>query len=407
MVDASPPPRAPAALPPFVRWLLIVVLPALGFVLASMIAFAALPLHLGPGLVFAAVVLGVAGAVGALAAGLLLGPWLPAAEVGGGTSSDDGVPPAPHPEGLSWVGPAAAVLVGLGAGMAMGVGLMGWTSPGSYYYASSYDGPALPLFTRPALAIVVVTGLGLACMLGHRRHGDAAAQAAQAPFHRVVLRCALRAAVAALGVGVVGLFALWLVEEARSGRGASFLLSALGGAALAGALTAAETVAWRTPPSWRWPTALAFGALVPPVMLVATAFAPALLRSGSAMEAGEDTLEALARATLRRPSEALGVLASVAPPFALLVGARVGFLPYFGRRAPWPLVAQVPLGWLAAALTLALWHLFVDTLRGRELPVVVSFLGLSVPALLVTLRLSEPLEQRLAARWFALTGGAR
>lgn len=401
MQTDAPPPAPPAAapvgpppIPPAVRWLLIVFLPAIGFTSGAFLMFSLLRLDVAA----LAIVCFLGGCLGAallLVIGLVMVPWVPGADA---PSAAIGlVPPAPHPDGLSWLGPTAAVLVGLGAGIPIGAGI---GAERRYSYSD-----VIEPFTRASFAIILFASLATMLFLVHQRHGPVATPLERPPLHRLVFRCLLRAAVGGLLAGLAGWAAL-LGAGSRDPSLEDFLVCALGGSVLAGFFTVGEAVAWRARLAWRWPALLACGALVPLVIPAMALFFDQLFRSGNALGALDDMLGELARTFKgERPSQLLGLGVSIAAPFALMVAARTGLLPYFGRRAPWPLIAQVPLSWLLAALALALSHLLVDSVGARNLregvPVVLAALAM----LLVGMRLSDPLEGRIASRWVLLTGG--
>jgi hypothetical protein len=407
MQDDAPPggdPTASPTIPPAARWALIVVLPSVGFTGGALVAFGLVDLQPGLGLVTLLFLSGVAGAVLSLGTGLVAAPWLPAGAGSGPSAEVDHVPPAPHPTELSWVGPAAALLVGLCGGVVLGAGLMRQGDGYGYYGGRSYS---LEPFTRPAVAVILSIALAAMALFGHRLHGEPALPAARAPLHRVVLRCLLRALVVGVASLVAAIAGAWVAGERRYGDLVGMV--GLSVAAAAGALTLAETVAWRVRSGWRWGALVGIGAALPLVAGLFTLVVAGLLRRGDPIAAASWAIDgALQTITSPRGGTSLaGAVLSTAAPFTLLAAARTGDLPYFGRRAPWPLGPQIALGWACAALLLASVHFTIDDLRPGDVSEIVTVLVLVVPAALVALRLCDPLERRLASRWVLLTGGGR
>ncbi|MCO5168207.1 MAG: hypothetical protein M9894_17845 [Planctomycetes bacterium] len=393
-MDASPPP-----LPAAVRWLLIVLLPAAGFVAGAVGASAVFPVASAGALAVLALFAGITGAATLLALGLALAPWLPAVDQGAPGDLDDGVPPASHPADVGWVGPAAAVLMGVGIGVVLGLGLL---RPEQRYHRFDFD-----TWTRP-FAFVVLAAVGATALLlqVHPPRGLEVAPGAHAPLHRLVARIFIRGTLAGTSVAFAG--GLAALTWDRGPRWAELMLLGGGtGAILAGLVTLGETVAWRLPSRWRWPWLLLIGALVTPAASAAVVFAIELVQRGDPLAAGYEAVGAVAAAGFNAPGLGAGLVLTLALPTALLAAARAGVLPYFGQRAPWPTLAQVPLAWLAAAAGIALFALTVNELSLLDLATLVPYLGVTAPALVLALRLAAPLEERLARRWVLLTGGAR
>lgn len=390
-MDRPQPPPLPAA----VRWLLIVLLPAVGFLGGALGSFELVRFSSSTAAGLFALATGAAGAAALLALGLVLVPWLPAVDQGAPGDLDDGVPPASHPDGVTWIGPGAALLFGLGIGVVLGAGL---EDPYSYRET----------FNRPGGAVLVAGALAVLLLLVHAPRGVAAVPTASAPFHRVVARALLCAALGGVFVGAAGAAAIALVGSRRDPNVAEALVAGLvAGALLAALVSLAETGVWRVPPAWRWPWLVGSSLFVVPSIALAAVFLRHLTDGRDPLEAGYEALSVVAGVAVERPGRSLSATLSLALPATLVAAARAGVLPYFGQRAPWPAAAQVPLAWFAAAVGVALLALSGRGLRGHDLRLLVPCLALIAPALVVALRLAAPLEERLARRWVLLTGGGR
>ncbi|MBX3468306.1 MAG: hypothetical protein KF878_15655 [Planctomycetes bacterium] len=378
----------PAPLPAAVRWLLIVLLPAVGFLAGAVGAFALTRAASATAMVLVALAGGAAGAAALLALGLALAPWLPAADMVAPGDLEDGVPPASHPDDVSWIGPSAALLMGLVLGVFLGaeVGRYGVLAEGT---------------------VVVAGAVSLLLLCLHPPRGAAAVPSATAPFHRLVARALLCAALGGALVAPSGAVAIDLAEGHRWPPASEVLLMSVApGALLAALVSLTETLAWRVPPRWRWPWLLLAGATATPSIALATVFLLGLRHGHDPLVAGFRALSEVAAMSLERPGWGLGATASLGLPVALLAAARAGVLPYFGQRAPWPTSAQVPLAWFAAAAGVALLSLSRGH-RWIDLHIFVPYLAATAPALVVALRLAAPLEEGLARRWVLLTGGGR
>lgn len=397
--------RRAAPISPGVRWTLLVVLPALGFLSGVWAGIAVLDLFRGSDATFVPSLL-VSGTLGAfllLAAGLLLAPIVPDAAARVDATGADRPLPAPHPRRWAWL--LTAHLAGVGVGMPLGVALLGSDRGYSYYSGERSWEP----LTRPSLAVLLAVVGVIALLALQRRVGPPAALYPPPPVHRTALQALLRAVVCALLAAPLITLGVWLMVDGRfRGKDALgvALFSGLGAGAVAAALTAAEGLGARVQSGLRYAVPLGVGLLAPLLAAVAGIYVVRLLFEGDTpIEAGARVVEELGRELGRHPGRMLGVGFAVALPFALLASLRAGHVPYFGRRAPWPFLAQLLMSGLVTGLALAALHLLVDDIRVRDAGGVFAGIEAGLIALIVGLRLSDPIEERLATRWVMLTGG--
>lgn len=388
------PPAAPPGISPATRWALVVLLPAAGFLVGCVVAFRPLAGSLAA-VVLLALLGGVVGAALSLVLGLTIAPWLPAGE----REVEEPPPPAAvHPPGVSWIGPAAALLVGLGLGVPLGSRMVG-------QYPSRYYRAQVATFTVPAGTALVCGLLLVLLLLLHETRGVAPV-AARAPLHRVVGRSLLAALLAGLLAGSGWMALAWASSWWPIGSPLTAFLGGVGAAAAGAALmVVSDALSGRVPPSLRCPTLFGVAALVPLAAFALGGFAANMGEEADPIAALGGVLDDALRLVVRSPQRVAQAIACVAPPVALLAAARAGVLPYFGQRAPWPVSAQLPLAWLCGVLGLSLSHFLVGEVRADGLAGLFDLVSLAALALVIGLALADPLERRLARRLATLTGG--
>ena len=394
-------------IPPWIRWTLLVLLPVLGFLLACTVGWNVMDVfRLSTlGLILSMLAWGVLGAVGLLAAGLTLAPILPAqaARLDGGEGLDQ-VPTAPHPRR-----PARLLLAHL-AGLAVGVPVGGAAvavsrDRYSYYGSDSWDWAP---FTLPSL-LTVLSVAGVVLLLVLQRRSGAVREPGPVLLHQAALRAVLRALVSGLVAAPLLVLASWMLARrslGAEGMGVLALGTLLVVGAVAGLLTATEAALPRLRPRARAPVAAAIGGLAPLLAIGVVIYVVELLFNGrTPIDAGQRVFSEIWRELVRQPGRSFGWVPACALPFTLLCLARSGDLPYFGRRAPWPLLGLLPLGLVCGGLAVALFHLLVERVAGSEAGLVVGGAQSGFLGLILGLRLSEPLERRIVTRWVLLTGG--
>jgi hypothetical protein len=290
---------------------------------------------------------------------------------------------------LGRIGPAAVALIGYALGVALNRGSLVEADAWAYPW-DAFDGPATVAIASTLAAVVLL----------HLQRGEAPAPAGHALAHRLALRALVRGAVAGPLAGLAASFAQDRYDDLWP--------SAIAGcSAIAATLAVAEALALRAPPRLRWPSLLAWGLVAPILAYLAGLFMLALTVHGEPLAALDRVLGELSRSLDRQPTVMLGWIAASAPPFALVAAMRTGTLPYLGHRAPWPLLAQLPLAVLSGALFLALVQHLAQTVSTRHFVSSAAFVTAGALTLVVSLRLlCEPLERRLVARWLVFTGGS-
>lgn len=400
--DSAPAP-ARGVIPAWLRWLLIVVLPALGFLLGFFLAALVMDLSRMEVLPLAVLLLfaGAAGAFLLLFLGLTLAPIVPAGLASQPPADGEALAPARHPPG------GRRILIGWLGGLVVGIPLGATTAfrerASSYYY--DYRSDQLEAYTLPALLSLTLLA-ALIALLFARRRGPALSWPTPLPLHRAVLRALLRAVAAGLPTMPLMLLVEWAIDS-RSLRGDGVAVLTLGTFLLVGGAAALLTLAEAVGPRLReplrpWAPGL-IGLVSPLPIALLVVYVVEMINRGDPLHAGDRALDATIGALADRPGKSLGLALSSALPFWLLCAARTGTLPYFGRRAPWPFLGQVPLALLAGSCGLAVFHLLVEPIRSHEAAQIAGGTLAGFFGLVVGLRLSEPLERRLVARWLLLT----